>query len=182
MRTLLTYVNDRAERAYRYEELTREFREHKSGEFQGLVQEALQSGVDLGVQPLADSLAGLKRLTAAGYEVHIASSRKENLHDLTRDWLVRHGYQPYVTDIHPRFSNQKGTEFKRKIAERIKPVAAFDDTYKVATVLASVCPTVYLVDSPWNREPGLPKAVVRVPSFAAGVERFLSNGPPAPRA
>lgn len=183
---LLEYVNAHARRQYRYEELNRALRESDEGEYHELVQAALRSGDDLRVPPLADALAGVRRLHEAGHEIHIVSARKENLHELTRGWLREHGFEPYVTQSHARLASQRGTEFKRDVARRINPAAAFDDTYNVVAALAPICPTVYLVDRPWNREDGLPNSVIRVPSFADGVERFLAGdrpgGPPAPRA
>ncbi len=181
MTALLEYVNERASRHYRYEELNREFRERNEGEYYDLVQEALRAG-NLQVFPLAGALAGVSRLHQAGHEVHIVSARPEDQHKWVRRWLQTYDFSPYITEIHPRPSSQKGSDFKRAVAKRIKPKAAFEDTYELARALAPVCPKTYLIDCPWNRADGLPGGVIRVPSFAAGVERFLSGDPPAPRA
>lgn len=178
---MLEYINRRSQTPYRFEELTRAHREQDIPEYESLVQEFLATpSLVEQTKPYANALTALRRLHAAGFVIHIASSRREPLHDATVRWLERHGFIDYVDTIHPRSSAHRGHEFKRLVAERIRPAAAFDDTYEVAELLAKSDVPVYLIDKPWNRDERLPRNVVRAKDFADAVSRFLASGP-APR-
>lgn len=176
-RVLLEHVNKVSSQKYLFDELTRKFREDKRSEYDQLVQPILeQADIILQTAPYIDALEGMKKLKHAGYDIHIASSRKENLHETTKDWLKLHGFIDFVSRIHPRSSEQKGNMFKISAAKTVGARAAFDDTLEVVNALADVVPVVYLIDQPWNRDSGeLPPNVTRVKSFSNGVDIFLQR-------
>lgn len=178
---ILSYVNERASRRYDYEELDRRFREGGlEPEYDRLVREFLRTPELVAqARPYESALEGLKRLHEAGYEVHVASARKENLHDVTAEWLKRHGLIEYVTRIHPRMKTHRGPDFKKLAAEAAKAVAAFDDTYDVAEALAGTGVRVYLIEKPWNRHEPEAENIVPVHDFSEAVERFLMDQTPA---
>ncbi len=172
---LIEHANKMGGRQYTYHEMTREFREKEVPEWADLVSDFLeQPELMEAVEPYADAIEAMKELHAAGYEIHIASSRKENLHSATVNWLAKHGLADYVDTIHGRFASQRGHAFKVESASKARAVAAFDDTLKVVQVLAKVVPTVYLIDRPWNQTKKLPANVVRSGSFADAVQSFLA--------
>lgn len=173
---MLSYINTHGSRQYRFEELTRAHREEGVEEYEELVQEFLsQPKLVRQCRPLQNAIDGLRQLHAAGYEIHIVSSRKELLHETTRDWLADHGFADYVDMIHPRSSRYKGKDFKQVVADRIKPAVAFDDTLEVVEVLAGGGVLTYLINQPWNADGQLPKNVRRAESFAAAVDDFLNR-------
>ncbi|MFD1514668.1 5' nucleotidase, NT5C type [Halomarina rubra] len=55
----------------------------------------------LGMDPLPGAARGMERLQAAGYEVHIATHRPAETHDVTREWLADHDipYDGYEDDV-----------------------------------------------------------------------------------
>ncbi len=170
---VLQWVNAQSPQQYSYRELTREHREKNSGHYYEMVQQLLNSPDDLQVEPYTNALEALKQLHRADYEIHIASARKESLHQLTLDWLKRHGFVDYVKQVHPRSSKVRGHEFKVMVAGNVKPEAAFDDTLEVAEALAESGVTVYLIDKPWNTSDNLPQNIIRTPDFASAVSQFL---------
>jgi len=125
------------------------------------------------VLPYEDALEAMQKLATAGYEIHIASSRKEPLHQSTIKWLKQHGFDRYIERIHPRSSEKMGHEFKKETAQLTGAVAAFDDTLGVARAMAEVIPMVYLINKPWNQGK-LPENIIRVSSFTEAVNIFLS--------
>jgi phosphoglycolate phosphatase-like HAD superfamily hydrolase len=174
---MLAYVNSKSSQPYTFDKMTREHREAGIPEYENLVQEFLaRPDLVSKCPPFSDALDAMRRLHEAGYEIHIVSSRKEPLHAITETWLAEHGFADYVHQIHPRSSTQKGKEFKRIVAERIKPVAGFDDTLEVAEVLAEAGFPIYLIDKPWNTGDSLPQNITRADSFAAAVNDLLSKG------
>ncbi len=173
---ILAYVNARSRTPLAYEQYSRAHREDKSTDHQRLVDEFMkQPELVLAYPPYHDALAAIQRLHAAGYLIHIASARKEPLHQTTIDWLAHHGFADYVTEIHGRSSKQLGHEFKQEVAAKVQAVAAFDDTQLVAETLANSNVMVYLIDRPWNAAAVVGTNIIRVPSFAAGVTRFLEK-------
>ena len=173
---MLAYVNERASRRYSYEEMTEAYREGDHPEYEGFVRQFLNSPqLVLQNKPYADALAAMQRLHQAGYVIHIVSSRREPLHQVTLQWLERHGFADFIEEIHPRRASQKSNEFKRTTAERLRPLAAFDDTLSVVRELAAVCPVVYLIDKPWNAADDLPRNVVRADGFGQAVGLFLQR-------
>ena len=171
---LLEWVNERLDAPLRYEQLTRDHRESGSGEYQQLVDQALNDPQQLKVLPCRGALDAVRRLHRAGYRIHIVSARKEGWHQVTVDWLAEHGLTEFVEEIHPRRSTDKGIDFKREVARRVRPAAAFEDTLNVALTFGEMCPRTYLIDHPWNKAE-IPQNVFRVPDFASAVEHFLDN-------
>lgn len=171
---LLEYANSKSVRQYAYHEMSQKFREKQVPEWAGLVKDFLQQP-DLveTVQPYSDAFSAMKKLHEAGYLIHIASSRKENLHSASVNWLKQHGLIDFVTEIHGRMDNNRGSEFKVASANKSGAIAAFDDTLGVVTALAGAVETVYLIDKPWNQTQKLPVNVVRTSSFADAVDLFL---------
>lgn len=55
----------------------------------------------LGMDPLPGAASGMERLQEAGYEVHIATHRPADTHDVTREWLDTHDipYDGYENDV-----------------------------------------------------------------------------------
>ncbi|WP_255198609.1 5' nucleotidase, NT5C type [Halorarius litoreus] len=54
-----------------------------------------------GAEPLPGVREGLEALEAAGYELHIATHRHPDTHDISRAWLERHDlpYDHFVDDV-----------------------------------------------------------------------------------
>lgn len=178
---MLEFINARSPRRFTREELTRQHREAREPEYEQYVQAFLSDPSHIAEsQPFEDALDGMQRLHRAGYSIHIASARRENLHDTTLRWLKQHGFTDFVDRIHPRSSKHRGHEFKRLVAEEIQPVAAFDDTYDVAETLAGLGVATYLIDNPWNVMDSLPDGIIRVPSFNDAVSRLLVSRAAAP--
>ena len=176
---ILKYVNSRAPSPFAHKNITWEFREKKVPDYDEYVQEYLNQPELVGeCEPYIDALSSLEKLALDGYQIHIASSRKENLHAVTQQWLQKHGFLDHVQKVHPRSSDVKGADFKRKVVEENNVVVAFDDTHSVVEELAQIKNVrVYLIDKPWNRKafkPGMGE-IVRVNSFAAGVKHLLSS-------
>ena len=177
---MLEHVNSKSTRQFLFEEMTWEFRERTVPGYDEYVQEILKSPEIVSEYlPYAFALPALERLTGAGYEVHVASSRKENLHATTEEWLRQHGFIPHVHKIHKRFAKvEEGSDFKVVVAEECAATVAFDDTHSVVQALAALGGIrVYLIDKPWNREPfeGAKGEIIRVPDFAAAVDDLLSH-------
>ena len=182
---MLRYVNSKSAQPYRFEELTRAHREEAVPEYERLVQEFLADPQLVGqCRPYRTALAAMQQLHDAGYAIHIVSSRREPLHAVTTAWLKEHGFADYVSAIHPRSARHTGKEFKRLVAERIKPAAAFDDTLEVAEILAGTGVLVYLIHQPWNAGESLPENIHRAETFAAAATDFLNRqraaGTPTP--
>ncbi|MEX2209939.1 MAG: hypothetical protein WD603_03610 [Patescibacteria group bacterium] len=173
---MLRYINQKSNQTYRLEELTREHRENTKLEYDKLAKEFMaRPDLIARCAPYADALDAFRKLHGSGFVIHIVSSRREPLHDITLDWLREHGFADYVTEVHPRSSKQSGREFKCLISEKIRPVAAFDDTMEIAEALADMNITVYLIHQPWNAGESLPPNVHRSKTFAAAVNAFLSQ-------
>lgn len=173
---ILEYVNSHSARSYKIEEITNEFREGLNREYNTLIEDFLaEPDLVSQIEPFDDALIGMKRLAQADYEIHITSSRKENLHDVSSDWLLRHGFMGHIHHIHPRFSTQRGHHFKLEAASSINAIAAFDDTLSVVETLAEIVPELYLINKPWNASRSAASSIKRVESFAQGVDIFLAK-------
>lgn len=182
-RHFLAQINNGRKNPYIYEELTLAYREGADKEYDDLVRAVLKEPEIMAQTiPYPDALAAIEHLHANGYEIHIVSSRQHPLHEVTAQWLKRHGFADFVEHIHPRPRLVEGKKFKRNAAERVRPVAAFDDTLDVSLEMAKAGVDIYLIDKPWNRiEAPLPTNVHRVDDFAAGVNLFLQREKGAPR-
>lgn len=173
---ILEHVNRLSPIRYRQEDLTRASREQDNNHYNRLVAHLLKQPDIIGSYlPFADAAAAMKKLHQAGFEIHIASSRKEVLHEVTIQWLRRHGFADFVTRVHPRSSLSRGHEFKVKAAASVNAVAAFDDTYDVVEALSAAVPIVYLIDRPWNHGEATPVNVKRAGSFAIAVDDFIMS-------
>jgi hypothetical protein len=174
-RLFLAHANRDNPGRFRYQDFT-SFDRETPGEWDGIVQGLLaRPEVIVRTKPFAGALDGLRRLHEAGFKIHIASSRKENLHRTTKDWLEKYGLARYVEEVHGRPSSMSGDEFKLAVANQIDAAAAFDDTKAVAESLARNKVHVYLVRRPWNRD--LPQGPWIKPcrSFQRGVIAFLGS-------
>lgn len=175
-REILEYVNAHSDRQYRYEEVDRDIRDDDGSECSRLTQDFLRRPDLVGqIKPIDGAPEAMARLSEAGYELHVVSARKENLHDVTIEWLEVNGFMPYIAEVHRRSTGQRGFDFKVAVANQLGALAAFDDAYEVALALAGLEMGVYLIDRPWNTSKRLEKNMRRVESFAAGVDEFLSR-------
>lgn len=171
----LEYIKNTHGKNYKFAEMTRGFREGKNKQYDHLVGKFLKNEqLVREIKPYSFALNALKQLHNAGHSIHIASSRKENLHKVTEDWLHEHGFADYIHHIHPRYSEHKGKEFKVKTVIENNITIAFDDTWDVAEALAEADVRVYLIHKPWNKDEQLPKNIIRVDNFAEGVKMFLN--------
>ena len=175
-RQALLHINQRSSRPYIFEELTRSFREGKEKEYDELFRDFLQKPELIGeVKPTKRALNALQALHGAGHTIHIASARKEVLHQITEDWLKLHGFADYVHHIHPRQDHEKTEAFKIRVARDNSILVAFDDTYRVAEALSGVGVTTYLIDKPWNQDIPESNNIVRAEDFYVGVQNFLKG-------
>lgn len=175
-RGLLLYVNSQSVSPYRYWQLTSREMENGDPRLATLVREYLEKP-DLVVKtkPFPRSLDGVRLLHEAGFKLHIASARKETLHQATEEWLARHGFINYIEDIHHRPSETRSFEFKVSIANLISARAAFDDTVSIAEALAENGTLVYLIRRPWNREITGNHIIRPYPSFYRAAVAFLNH-------
>lgn len=177
-RHMLEHINKGRGQPYLYDELTLDFREgkHEGKEYDNAVKELLRPEIMTDTAPYPDAREALRRLHRAGYEIHIVSSRREPLHNVTLSWLERHGFADVIERVHPRPSSVNGKLFKRRLAEQLKPVALFDDTLDVVLELIGTVDTIFLIDKPWNNgsDITLPANVVRSADFAQAVDTFLA--------
>lgn len=175
-RDILTYINQFCTVPYSWDRLSRDLREGKDEQYQKLVVDFLsQPELSLRARIYPSASQALKSLKDSGWQIHIASARKENLHHVTEAWLRQHQIHHYIDLIHPRFSNFKSTEFKVKVAQKIGATVAFDDTYDVALALAEAGVKTYLLDKPWNKNERLHPNMRRARNFAEAVRRELAT-------
>lgn len=173
---LLEHVNLVSPVKYRLEDLTRSSREHNDNDYNRLVARLLQQPDIIGSYlPFEDAASAMEKLHRGGFEVHIASSRREVLHEATIQWLRHHGFADFITRVHPRSSASRGHVFKVEAATSVRAVAAFDDTFDVVEALSAAVPVVYLIERPWNHGEATPANVKRASSFAAAVDDFLTS-------
>jgi uncharacterized HAD superfamily protein len=125
------------------------------------------------IEPSPGAVEGFEELIGHGDTPHIVTARKSQLFKTTDAWLKRFGFWFSGIKVHRRRDNERGVEFKCRVADEIGFAAAFEDTLDVALELAKHVKTVYLIDKPWNRFDDLPTNVVRVASFADGVQRYI---------
>lgn len=171
---ILSYINTRSQREFRWNELNRDFREGGGvNSYEQLVQDFLsQPRLVLEIEPYPKAYNAVRTLFEAGHSLYIASSRKEHLNEITRQWLQQHRFSHYIEAVHPCFSGQRGSDFKVEVAKQVGADIAFDDTLSVAEVLAKTGVTTYLIDKPWNRQDDLPAGVIRVADIAEAVNLY----------
>lgn len=127
------------------------------------------------IKPSPGAVDAVGRLRGAGVRNHIVTARKSHMFSVTDRWLREHEFDPCIFKVHRRGDAEEGAEFKCRVADEVGFDAAFEDTLDVALELSKHVPKVFLIDKPWNRNHDLPTNVIRVGSFAEGVERFLSQ-------
>lgn len=150
---LMKYVNRRSAQTYLYREFTSTQMESTDAPFDKLAEEYFRSPeVVIKSRPFPKALEGAKLLHENGFELHIASARKQSLYPTTIAWLEKHGFYSYVTEIHLKTSHISGADFKTGVAKEINAVTAFDDEKLLAEALASIGIPVYLIRRPWNVE------------------------------
>lgn len=127
------------------------------------------------IEPSPGAVEGFEQLLENDVKPHIVTARKSGLFAVTDRWLKRFGFYFAGIEVHRRGDNERGGEFKCRVADEVGFDAAFEDTLDVALELAKHVNTVYLIDKPWNVFPEdlTPPNIVRVGSFADGVERYL---------
>lgn len=171
----LEYIAREHGKEYKFSDMTKGFREGQDKEYDNLVGQFLRNEQLVSeIAPYSYALDSLKKLHKAGHIIHIASSRRENLHKTTEQWLEKHGFADYIHHIHPRSSLHKGKQFKVQVANKYNLTVAFDDTWDVSEALAEAGVMVYLIHKPWNKDEELPNNIIRVDNFAKGVENFLN--------
>lgn len=173
-RSILSYLRRHHDMNYRFHDISEDFREGRHREYQTLVNRFLSYAENSYRIPLLPSAKiGLHRLSDAGYQIHIFSSRKEPLHAATERWLSKHDLLSYINEIHPRYSHQSSTEFKLSVAKRTKADIAFDDTHSIALTLANSGLRTFLIKKPWNRNNFEQSNLVKVRNFNHGVSLAL---------
>jgi len=88
---------------------------------------------------------GLNRLRALGYAIYIITARKTFLKEATLEWLAKHGiaFDAIVT----------GKEEKWSYIERNELNILVEDKAQNALDVARLCERIYLIDTPYNRDP-----------------------------
>ena len=127
------------------------------------------------IEPSPGAVDAFLELVHEGVIPHIVTARKSHMFRVTDQWLKDNGFWNYDLQVHRRGDAEKGAAFKCRVADEVGFDAAFEDTLDVALELAKHVRTVYLIDKPWNRNHDLPGNIVRVASFADGVDRFLNG-------
>jgi len=179
---MLQYGKDKHNSPYHHEELTRKFREDEPDDYKVVVKDFLaniEQVEAITIYPFVPQ--ALKTLKDLGYEIHLATARKSNLHPITPRWLEKHGLSSYIDAIHPRPDDIKSTKFKIDVAEKIGATVAFDDTYNIAEALAGIGLTVYLIEKPWNKDEPLQKNMILVRNFEDAVDQLIAIEKPASR-
>lgn len=125
--------------------------------------------------PYEDALAAVEKLHLHGAEVHVASSRKENLHKSMLEWLETHGFMVFVTRVHFRNSSVAGVTFKQASAHAAGAIAAFDDTYDVCEGLAEIGLDVFMMEKPWNADQPVPENILVHTGISAAVDDFIER-------
>lgn len=157
-------------------DVTLQLREDDGSDYQRLARLWLNRPEQvLACKPYPTALTGIQLLHQADYQIHVASSRKAPLHDVTEKWLEQHGFTEYIVAFHPRADNLGSVEFKLQVANKTGTSVAFDDTLKVAESLAGNGVFVYLIDRPWNKGHSQSAKIVRRKSFYQAVQHHLKN-------
>ena len=175
-RAFLQKVNRELGKNIRLSDLTFEGRKNLSPSVQEILDRFFTDKEAILLIPAyPSSLAGVRFLHEAGYQIHVVSSRKSPTRYYSRQWLETHGFGPFIAEVHPRDKNMSGPEFKLTIAQKTQAEAAFDDQIKIARTLAQNNILVYLVSRPWNLELRRFDNVLRVSSFHQGAQVHVKN-------
>lgn len=127
------------------------------------------------IEPSPGAVDAFLDLVHEGVIPHIVTARKSPMFKVTDRWLKANGFWNYDLKVHRRRDTEKGWAFKCRVADEVGFDAAFEDTLDVALELAKHVKTVYLINKPWNVFDELPSNIVRVDSFAYGVEYYLDS-------
>jgi len=163
---LTTFVNEETDLKLSVKSITRELMESKGTSYEEATKRFLNNPtLVFACPPYKRALEGIKILKDSGAKIHVISSRKELLHQVTHDWLEKHGFAQFIDEIHPRSSEFKGYEFKLYIAQKIGSKAAFDDTAEVIEKFTQNGIFVYVIDQLWNRDIDIVSNFKRFKSF-----------------
>lgn len=174
-RYIIAYANKKLSGRYRYHQLT-SYLDGTNPEFDRVAAEFLeQPNLVAKTMPYDKALAGVQILHRRGFNLHIVSARKEPLFEVTERWLEKHGFSPFITDIHRRPSFVTRHEFKTMVVKRMGTQTAFDDDKPVTETLAQNGVTVYLIRRPWNKELGPTIHIKPQRSFYLAAQAFLNN-------
>lgn len=97
--------------------------------------------------PIPRMAEALRRLSGAGYEIHIITARPSNVREATRHWLARHGIADCVAGIHCVESGLA----KVPLALALDCAAFVEDNYMTAEAMGASGIRSYLLDAPYNR-------------------------------
>lgn len=178
-REIQKYARTHHGKHYEWNDFTQHLREDRDPTYRKIISQFLAvPDNSLLATPYPGVCTALGQLKKAGYQLHIASARKENLHDATEQWLTAHRIIPLVDAIHPRPDSLNSHDFKVDIARKIGATVAFDDTYKIAYYLAESGVMTYLLSKPWNKGTPRHANIRRAPSFASAVALHLKSASP----
>lgn len=174
-RYIVAYANKKLSRRYRYHQLT-SYLDGTDPEFDKVAAEFLeQPDLVAKTMPYDKALEGVQMLHRRGFNLHIVSARKEPLFEVTERWLEKHGFSPFITDIHRRPSSITRHEFKTIVVKKMGIRTAFDDDKPIIETLAQNGVTVYLIRRPWNKEIGKGPNIIPCRSFYRAAETFLKH-------
>lgn len=174
-RYIVAYANKKLSRRYRYYQLT-SYLDGTNPEFDRVAAEFLeQPNLVVKTMPYDKALEGVQILHRRGFNLHIVSARKEPLFEVTERWLEKHGFSPFITDIHRRPSSVTRHEFKTIVVKKMGIQTAFDDDKPIIETLAQNGVTVYLIRRPWNKGIGKGPNIIPCRSFYRAAQAFLNN-------
>jgi hypothetical protein len=99
--------------------------------------------------PIPHMAQALRRLSGAGYRLHVITARPACVRHATWRWLVRQGVAPYVHGIQCVTLPLD----KVALAQRLNCVAFVEDNHSTAEAIGAAGVRSYLLDAPYNRVP-----------------------------
>jgi 5'(3')-deoxyribonucleotidase len=105
----------------------------------------------LTVKPYPISVQAMELLGTLG-DIHIVSSRINNWHNATHQWLEEHRLMTKVSSVHLRDASENSIDFKKRIVSQLQADYLFDDSTDIALGLRGAVDEVYLIRQPWNEE------------------------------
>lgn len=121
--------------------------------------------------PMPRMAEALRRLDAAGYEIHIITARPACVRGATRRWLRRYGVSDWVRGIHCVESGLA----KVPVALRLGCEAFVEDNYATAEAMGAAGLRSYLLDAPYNH--GVNRHSQRVRGWRALLADLLDDVP-----
>ncbi len=180
----VAYANTLSPTPFIFETITREYADDMDDPFEALVRGFITStdyaNTVEAIAPYPGILKAFQDLYGAGFRLCVASSRIENWHQPTAQWLETHGLLPYVDSLFLRTQDIDSADFKRAVAELAGVHYAFDDSAHTSSLLPFV-KAFYLIEQPWNRDASALEHVVRVKDFETGVRQLLGAAQPSLR-